>query len=135
MARPGHLLGEVLRQDREAQHRGGARGGDDRPTGDGTTPGRPKQQRELGGHRQGERAGEEQLGRDAGAAQALGESAQQQRARGKHHRHQDEMLDDGRAIEPATSASHGAAHRPCSDQEVPTPMADSGAMRQKRGSW
>ena len=44
------------------------------------------------------------------------------------------MLDDGRAVEPATSVSHGAAHSPCSDQDVPMPMADSGAMRQKRGS-
>ena len=35
---------------------------------------------------------------------------------------------------PATSVSHGAAQSPCSDHDMPTPVADSGAMRQKRGS-
>ena len=32
------------------------------------------------------------------------------------------------------SASHGAAQRPCSDHDVPAPVADRGAMRQKRVS-
>jgi hypothetical protein len=35
---------------------------------------------------------------------------------------------------PATSLSQGAAHKPCSDHDVPMPSVDSGARRQKRGS-
>jgi len=40
----------------------------------------------------------------------------------------------GARSRPATSRSHGAAHRPCNDQDVPIPIADRGAMRQKRRS-
>ena len=34
----------------------------------------------------------------------------------------------------SSSRSQGAAHKPCNDQDVPMPIAESGAMRQKRRS-
>jgi hypothetical protein len=66
-----------------------------------------EQQRELGGHGQSERAAEEQLRRDAGAAQALGGGSQQQSARGERHRHEGEMRDDGRPVEPLNVGEPG----------------------------
>jgi hypothetical protein len=93
-----HLLGEVLRQDGEAEHGGGARGGNDGEQNVGGDR-QAEQQCQLGGHRQGERGGEDELGRDAGAAQALGDGSQQQGARGEGSRHQRQMLDDGRTID------------------------------------
>ena len=50
---------------------------------------------------------EEQLGRDAGAAQALGGGSQQQGARGERHRHEGEMRDDGRPVEPLNVGEPG----------------------------
>jgi hypothetical protein len=94
-----HLLGEVLRQRGEAEHGGGARGADHGEQDIGRHR-EAEQQRELSGHGQSERAAEEQLGRDAGAAQALGGGSQQQGARGERHRHDGEMRDDGRPVEP-----------------------------------
>ena len=93
------LLREVPRQDREAEDGGGAGGGDDREQQIGGY-GDAEKQGELGRHRQGERADKEQLGRDAGAAEALGKGAEQEGARGEDGRHQGEMLDDGGAVEP-----------------------------------
>ena len=95
----GDLLGEVLRQGREAQDGGGSGSGNDRKEqigGDRQT----EEQGDLGGHRQGQRASQEQLGRHAGAAQALGGGSQQQGACGERSRHEGEVSDDSGAVEP-----------------------------------
>jgi hypothetical protein len=93
------LLGEVLGQDREAQNGGGSAGRDDRKQ-QVRRHRNAERQSQLGGHRQDQRAGQKQLGRDAGTAQALGDGTQQQGARGERGRHHGEVSDDGRAVEP-----------------------------------
>ena len=134
MARPATSLGKYRARSREAQDGRGACGRDDREQQVGGD-GQAEEQGELGRHRQGERADKEQLGRDADAAQALGEGAQQEGARGEDGRHQGEMLDDGGAIEPGNI---GQPRRGPESLQRPgradTGRAASGAMRQKRGS-
>jgi hypothetical protein len=95
----GHLLGKALRQDDEAEGGGGTRAGDHGEQQVGRHR-KAEQQGELGGHRQGEHRGEDEPGRDAGAAQALGDGSQQQGARGEGGCHQGEVPDDGGPVEP-----------------------------------
>ena len=92
-----------------------------------------EQQGELGGHRQGEvQARTARFGCRSGAGDRR--RSEQQPAGAEREGHESRCCTTAERSSPSTSSSHGAAHRPCSDQEVPTPIADSGAMRQKRGS-